>query len=116
MWPFKTRRNPAQQEKIVVVRREHTKLRLQEWQSQAGLVEAARKVWSDSNFRLMVDVLNNESPSNLHLIPTADTNLRASIQAKTEGYNLCLANLEALKEMRKADSFIEATFEPPEPS
>jgi len=65
----------------------------------------------------MLDVLYVESPSGYQLaalgIRAED---RAALQAKTEGYHMCLDFLEAMGMPIEDDKApIEATFEPPEP-
>lgn len=101
--------NPA----IHVVRRESTALRLEEWRSQPELVALADTVWRTENFRMMIQVTQTESPGNFAVL-SGDLETRALHQARTEGYNLALAHLKAMRVPADRIQELEATYEPEE--
>ncbi len=92
-------------------------VRIDQWRRSPALVSNARRVLDIPVTRSMLDVLHAESPSNYQLaslgIRAED---RAALQAKTEGYHMCLDFLEALGIAIEDDKPpLEATFEPAEP-
>jgi hypothetical protein len=99
--------------RIEVIRRESTGLRLQEWRSQPELVAMADAVWKNADFRLMLQVVMNESPGNFAIL-SGDMETRAMHQARTEGYNLLLANLKAMCVLAEKAHELESTYEPEE--
>lgn len=102
-----------QQRQIEVVRRESTSLRIEEWRTQAELVKMANGVWLNSDFRLMMQVAQNECPGNFALL-SGGLEDRAMHQARTEGYNLALANLKAMRVPVNQVRELESTYEPEE--
>jgi hypothetical protein len=98
---------------IKVIHRESTSLRLEEWRSQPELVAMADAVWKNENFRLMLQVAMNESPGNFAIL-SGDMETRAMHQARTEGYNLMLANLKAMRAPADTAHELESTYEPEE--
>lgn len=100
--------------RVNIIQRESSKIRLHEFRSDKGLVGVAQKVHADPNFRLMLDVLKNESPAHWGLPRLSGTEQRAGVQALVEGYQLALANLEAMAVFRKTVELDEPTFEPAE--
>ena len=81
--------------KLVVVKREATRFRLEDWKTNASLVSMARKCLDNNDFRIMLDVIRNENP--LHNV-TFDITIedRAILHARCEGYMLALNNIESL--------------------
>lgn len=106
LWPFKKRR-PVQ---IQVIPRELVKLRLHEWQSDPGMCGAAGKVLTDPTALIMLQVLHNSSPAFWFLKEDCGLDSRALHQARIEGYNLAIANLEAMKEHRPSPVPLTETF------
>jgi hypothetical protein len=96
----------------VVIRRDPTRITLDEWRSDLASVKLARKFLDDPEFRLMVDVLRTSHLVNYVMdmrgVAIED---RAAMQARGEGYTMCLINLEALGDFRKPKQEIEPTFE-----
>lgn len=101
------------QTRIEVVRRESTSLRIEEWRAQSELVKMANSVWLNSDFQLMMQVAQNECPGNFALL-SGGLDDRAMHQARTEGYNLALANLKAMRVPVDRAQELEATYEPEE--
>lgn len=99
--------------RIEVIRRESTSLRLEEWRSQSELVAMADMVWRNPDFRLMLQIAQNESPANFAVL-VGDMESRALHQARTEGYNLLMANLKAMRVPIDRTEQIETTYEPEE--
>jgi len=101
--------------KIVVVRREETKLTLSEWQSDRDLVKLAAKVWANPDFRMMVSCLRNDSPANFVLPDDALPTRSIALQRRGEGYLMAITNLEAMARFVQPAELLEPTFEPEEP-
>lgn len=108
LWPFKTNHPPT---KIEILRRDISKLRLNEFQSDEALTTKAAVALSDQWVSLMMQVARNESPANYCLNMNATQEERAAYQSKIEGYNMALANLEAMGVSRKISALQEPTFE-----
>jgi hypothetical protein len=96
--------------KVQVLHRDETKLRLVDWQSDQQLCATASKVLSDPNLQLMLSVLKNEHPSKYILKFPATIDDRAIHQARAEGYEMFMANLEALAICKVVEPAPEATF------
>lgn len=112
-WLRQLFRRPVQT-RIQVVRRYGFKLRMAEWRADPVLCNTARKVLDDGNVRLIVDVLRNEHLALLVLPTGASSEVRAAVQAMSEGYSMCLNNLEAMAIHQPLTKELEPTFEPPE--
>jgi hypothetical protein len=101
--------------KIQIVTRTVTELRLHEWQADKELSGQAKILLGDSRLQLMLAVLHNEHPA---LVVEDHHNssleMRAILQARAEGYSMCLANLEALGQFKAIGTAPDATFEPEE--
>jgi hypothetical protein len=91
-----------QEVKVVVLNREPTSLRVHEWRADKQLVSAASKLFTNPDLRLMLQTVENDHPANVVLPAEQSIEMRAILQARAEGYTMCLANLRAL-----------ARFEPP---
>jgi hypothetical protein len=83
-------------------------LTLAEFCERPDLIAEARRVQSDPYFRLQLEVLLNEAPTNYH-DPRANAD-RALGQI--EGYHLALNNLAAMAATPGEKITLEATFEP----
>lgn len=106
MWPFKkTILN------VLTVHRDSTKLRLSEWQADENLTNSAGKVLVDPVFQMMVQVAKNESPSLMALTIDCPLETRALHQARIEGYNMALRNIDAMASHKPLPSELVATFE-----
>ncbi len=101
------------QPRIEVVRRESTSLRLEEWRSQMELVAMADTVWRNPDLRMMLQVVQTESPGNFAVL-SGDIATRAMHQARTEGYNLALANLKAMRVPIDKTKELESEYAPEE--
>lgn len=102
-------------ERIAIRQVPSTELRLATWQQSPDLVTEGMRLLADRTMQLAIAVLRNESPSNLALPPLGVTSEdRAAHQAKTEGYQLCLNNLEALGRASDEPVTLEATFSDPD--
>ena len=113
MWPFNKQPPKAEPPRIEVVRCESTSLRLEEWRSQPELVAMADTVWRSQDFRLMFQVAQTEGPGNFAVL-SGGVEARALHQARTEGYNLALANLKAMRVLRREKSELESEYAPEE--
>lgn len=103
-----------QPRKLLLIRRISSRLRMSEWKSERDLVRAARKFLSDPEFLALVDVLRNESPINWITVRPMTIEDRAVTQARIEGYQLCINNLESLGMFEKPSEKLEPTFEQPD--
>ena len=85
---------------------------MHEWRQDKEHVIAARKFLADPNFLVIVDVLKNEAPGNWTLDASrCSIEERAVMQARNEGYCMCLSNLESLGIYEQAKQPLEPTFE-----
>jgi len=102
-------RKPKTEVKVVLLNREPTTLRLNEWQSDKALVGMAQKLFTNPDWRLMLQVLENEHPGgNVFLDATID--MRAVHQGRCEGYSMALANVRAMCKFVESAPIIEETF------
>jgi len=113
-WKIPFASAPAPERRIEVVRRPAIKLRLGEWRSDPALVAEARKVFAQDSFQIMLDVLRNENPSAFCMAIGTKSDDRAVMQSRGEGYQMAIANLEAMTEPIPMPQPIEAEFEPEE--
>lgn len=95
----------------MVAHRDPLKLRLHEWRADRALVSRGLQLINNPDFRLALDVLQNEHPANAILPDGCSLDIRAVFQARGEGYTLALANLEALAKFESVSEPLEATFE-----
>lgn len=109
MWPF-TR--PSREIRIQTVLIDPLKLRLAQWQGDRNLTNSAGKVMAEGTVKLMLQVLGNESPALWSMDVNTSLESRALQQARIEGYNMALKNLEAMAVHVAFTEAIEATFEP----
>lgn len=109
LWPFK-----KQSVELKVITRPSSDLRLSDWQASAKLVGSAQQVLSGDFARLMVCVLQNESPANWVMHGEATVDQRAMQQARVEGYIMALTNLQALTKFQEPKKDLEPSFEPEE--
>jgi hypothetical protein len=103
-----------QHRKIVLIHRISSRLRMAEWKSSKDLVTSARKFLNNPEFMTLVDVLRNESPINWITVGPMTIEDRAVTQARIEGYQLALNNLESLGMFEVPKEEIQETFEQPE--
>lgn len=96
---------------IQVVRRDESRLQLNEWQLDARLCAMAAKVLMEPNLQLMLSVVKNEHPYRRALPLGASMDDRAVHQARAEGYEMALATLERLAVNTVAMPLPEAVFE-----
>lgn len=101
--------------KLVLIRRDPTRITLDEWRGDLASVRIARKFLDDPEFRLLVDVLRTTHIGG-YVMGMRDVSIedRAAMQSRGEGYTMCLRDLEALGEFQKPKEEIEPTFEPEE--
>lgn len=100
--------------KVNIIQRDITKIRLSEWRSDKKLCQVAKKILSDENVRVMLEVARNEHLAMQVLPLGVSMETRASAQAMSEGYSICLNNIEAMAIHQPSAKEIEATFEPEE--
>lgn len=93
-----------------VVRKPESQLTFADWRSDPALCAVARKVLADPNVQLMLSVLRNESPTKRVLDYYASLDVRAMMQARGEGYEMFLNNLEALAVSTAPAPMPEAAF------
>lgn len=92
--------------------RRPNEISLAQWRTSPDLINAAKKLWRDETFQMMLDVTRLESPANLPLSDTSTTDERAAHQAKIQGYNLFYAILHALTVPINLTEPLAETFEP----
>src|SRR5262245_36722891 len=91
MWPFK-----AKPVRLEVIRKDESKLRLSEWQSDPALCSLAIRILANPDLQLMLSVMRNEHPHRVALRLGCSPDDRVVMQARAEGYEMFFANLEAL--------------------
>ena len=95
--------------------RETWKLTLDEWRKQEQMVLESRTLARNLTYRAQLDVLRNSHPCHTLFTPLGVSPTdRIVHQAKCEGYELALNNLEAMTRPFKQTKPLEATFEAPE--
>lgn len=89
-------------------------LTLEQWRKDQRLVAAAKELTRNETFRMAMAVLENSHPR-LLAFPSINTTTedRAAMQAKIEGYQLCLNNLESMSRDYSLSKPLVATFKPP---
>lgn len=97
-----------------IVRKQENQLTFADWRSDPALCVLAAKVLADPNLQLMISVLRNESPTKHVLDYHASLDARAMMQARGEGYEMFLNNLEALAITTAPILMPEAAFAPSE--
>ena len=83
------------EQSVHIAERERSNITLRDWQSDKSLTISAREHLSQPALQFMLDVLRNEHPGKWAL-SNADVEARALHQARCEGYEMALANFEAL--------------------
>lgn len=94
-----------------IVRKSSNTIRLDQWRNEKTLVASAGRIWADADFQMMMDTLRNEHPAWGVLNPASNNEIRAARQALCEGYTLAIANLEAMKSLKKIVELEQPTFE-----
>jgi hypothetical protein len=100
--------------RVEIVRRKESEIRFADWRADPTLCAMAAKVLADPNVQLMLSVLRNESPSKHVLHYDATLEARALMQARIEGYEMFLNNLEAMAVSVLPIEMPEANFAPTE--
>lgn len=111
-WPEPTQPTPEpQQIKVQLV--SSSTLTLDQWRKDTRLVSSAKELARNEVFRMQMAVLENSHPRFLHFA-SFDVKMedRAAHQAKIEGYQLCLNNLESMTVAWVFSKPLVATFQP----
>lgn len=95
---------------IQIVQRERSKIRLQDWQSDKSLTTAAAEHLAQPTLQFMMDVVRNEHPGRF-VLTNASSEVRAIQQARSEGYEMCLANLDALGQFIPLREPLQASYQ-----
>jgi hypothetical protein len=103
---------PEREVKVVMLVREPTTLRVHEWRADRQLVSSAGKLFTNPDFRLMLQVVENDHPANVVLPAEQSIEMRAIFQARAEGYTMCMANLRALAKYEAPLVPLEEEFAP----
>ena len=97
-------------QRIEVIQRDRSQLRLSEWRAAPHLVKLAQDTLARPEVRLMLDVLHNEHPSGMVYNDGVPHDVRVVAQARSEGYTMALSNLESLGSFSKQAVPVEDTF------
>lgn len=97
--------------RIEPLRREVCRLTVAEWRADPGWAAMAASVLSDPRLKQMLDAVANSAPGFEVLPLGAMPHERAAQQARSEGYTMALANLEALGREEAMREPVEARFE-----
>jgi len=113
-WPWKKKPAPDPIAPIKVVVVSSVELTLDQWRKDTRLVASAKELARNEIFRMMVDVLENSHVRFLALPAVGATqDDRAAFQARSEGYQICLNNLEAMSKDWTLSKPLVSTFQPP---
>lgn len=82
-------------------------LMLGQFRQRPDLVKEAQRIQSDPHFRLMLEVLANESPAN-YLSPNGNAD---RMLGQIEGYGMALNNLAAMATLPGEQVTLESTFD-----
>lgn len=107
---FTKRKKQSDALKVRLVDRPLCDLRLDEFRSDKNLVNLAATVLANSNMQVMLQVLRNEHPGFDVLPHGSNPNDRIIQQARSEGYEICLSNLEALGKEQLLPERLQSTF------
>lgn len=112
--PIGSSSKPIEQPPIKVVLVSSSSLTLDQWRKDTRLVTSAKELARNEVFRMQVAVLENSHPRFL-AFPATGSNQedRAAMQAKCEGYQLCLNNLEAMSKPWTISKPLVSTFQNP---
>jgi len=105
--------DPPVRTKVVIVKRDASRLTLQEWRSDPNLVRAAKKILDSSDFRIMLDIVRNENPVNQVFVGKVTMEERGIHQAYCEGYSVALNTLERLAQSSREIELGDPTWEDP---
>lgn len=93
-----------------------SKITLDQWRKDTRLVASAKELTRNEVFRMMASVLENSHVRFVALpIVGASQDDRAAHQARSEGYQICLNNLEAMSKDWKTGQMPPETFRPVQP-
>ncbi len=100
---------------VPLATRESWKLTLDQWRQQEQMVLESRKLAQNLTYKAQMDVLRNSHPCHTLFTPIGVSPTdRVVQQAKIEGYELCLNNLESMSKQLKSPKPLEATFSDPD--
>lgn len=104
---------PSVRTKVVIVKRDASRLSLAEWRADPNLVRAAKKILDSSDFRIMLDIVRNENPINQVFVGKVSMEDRGIHQAYCEGYSVALNTLERLAQATREIELGDPTWEDP---
>lgn len=93
--------------------KDQTGYRLNEWRRNESMVLASKALAKNPTWRLQMECLREEHPCHIVLALGVSPNDRIAMQARSEGYTMALANLEAFATPLKLTERLQATFETP---
>jgi hypothetical protein len=102
------------QVRYVIVKRDITRLKPDEWRTNPTLVRLAKKFLDDPQFWMLLDCVRNEHPNKLAFFQSVPLEERALHQARIEGFMMCLNTIEALGTPQREREELQATYEPPD--
>lgn len=82
--------------RIRIIRRQESDLRLRDWQMDGQLCSMASKLMARDDMKLVLAVLRNEHPLLTALPYGVSMDDRVVLQARAEGYQMALNNLDAM--------------------
>ena len=108
------RKKPAPDSPIKVQLVSSSTLTLDQWRKDTRLVASAKELARHETFRMMVAVLEN-SHVRFVALPTIGVSQddRAAHMARSEGYQICLNNLEAMARDHAIGRMPRETFQAP---
>lgn len=101
-------------ERQVITSRPSSNIRMREWRANPDAVKAASLVLQDLTLQNMLDVLRTENPCHMVLMGRFSLEERGIMQARIEGYSMCLNNLENLGRFESPVEGLQEEFADPE--
>ena len=105
---------PKPKPQIQIIRRSSSTLTLSQWRGDKETVKLGQKLLGNPDFKIMLDVLYNEHPAKIMLLGRVAIEERAILQARTEGYQMLLTNIELMGTLEVDKEPLEETFADPE--
>lgn len=98
--------------KLVPVTIPAKEITLDKWRKDESMVVASMALAKHHTYVAQLGVLECEHPRYLALKLDASVQERAALQARSEGYQMCLNNLQAMSTPLKVNRPVTSTFEP----
>jgi len=86
---------------------------MKDWRANADAVKSAALTLQDPTLQAMMDILRTENPCHIVLMGRFSLEERGIMQARIEGYSMCLNNLEKLGQYEVPPETLQEDFADP---